>query len=143
MSTEGAKVSDEYAGRGYDEFHVANCTYIIYGTPKNQAAGDRDMKTLSKIIVTQFNNAFSGIAAAVAEELEQSQRLMINVETLFDVLTSEASLTGRIITLNANGSEPHILKPILDAWVKVYLDLVESETQVTNSDELMVADQQL
>ena len=82
-STEGAKVSDEYAGRGYDEFHVANCTYIIYGTPKNQAAGDRDMKTLSKIIVTQFNNAFSGIAAAVAEDYDELSRVkMVTAEII-------------------------------------------------------------
>ena len=85
----------------------------------------------------------NSVLSLVSKELEQSQMLNINVERLFDALSAEASLTGRIITLNANGSEPQILKPILDTWIKVYLELVESETQVNNSDELQVANQQL
>jgi uncharacterized protein involved in exopolysaccharide biosynthesis len=84
----------------------------------------------------------NGVLSLVVQELEQNQ-MFISRQTIFDALTAEASLTGRIITLNANGSDPQILKPILDAWVKVYLQLVESEKQVNNNDELMVADQQL
>lgn len=83
------------------------------------------------------------VLSLVAKELEQNQMLNIGAQTLFDTLSAEASLTGRIITLKATGNERQILKPILDAWVKVYLELVESETQINNSDELLVSDQQL
>ncbi|MFT6993010.1 MAG: hypothetical protein ACJASL_005011 [Paraglaciecola sp.] len=114
--------------------------HFSYSSQTEQEFGELAQR---QITLHQQRLKSNSVLSLVAEELEQSQRLMINAETLFDALTSEASLTGRIITLNANGSEPHILKPILDAWVKLYLDLVESETQVTNSDELMVADQQL
>ena len=85
----------------------------------------------------------NSVLSLVSDELAQSQMLMINVQTLFDALTAEASLTGRIITLKANGTEPQLLKPMLDAWVKVYLEIVESETQENNSDDLMVADERL
>ena len=85
----------------------------------------------------------NSVLSLVAQELAQSQMLMIKVQTLFDALTAEASLTGRIITLKANGTEPQILKPMLDAWVKVYLNLIESEMQQNNSDELLVADERL
>jgi len=95
-----------------------------------------------QITLHQQRMKSNNVLSLVAEELEQSQMLIITVETLFDVLTAEASLTGRIIILKANGSAPKILKPIIDAWVKVYLPLVASETQLSNIDDLLVADQQ-
>jgi uncharacterized protein involved in exopolysaccharide biosynthesis len=85
----------------------------------------------------------SSVLSLVSKELAQSQAIVINLKTLFDALTADASLTGRIITLKADGSDAQILKPMLDAWVKVYLQIVESETQINNSDDLLVADQQL
>ena len=85
----------------------------------------------------------NSVLSLVSDELAQNQMLMINVQTLFDALTAEASLTGRIITLKANGTEPQILKPMLDAWVKVYLQLVDSEMQENNREELLVADERL
>jgi len=83
------------------------------------------------------------VLSSVSQELEQSQGLMINVQTLFKALSVEASLTGRIISLRANGSEPQVLKPILDALSKVYLQLIESETQLNNNEELQVSGEQL
>jgi uncharacterized protein involved in exopolysaccharide biosynthesis len=82
------------------------------------------------------------VLSLVVVELEQSQGLMTSVQALLSKLSAQASITERIITLKANGSEPQTLKPILDAWVKVYLELVASETQVSKKDELLVADQQ-
>jgi len=79
----------------------------------------------------------------VAQELEKNQQLTISSQALFDALSAESSLAGRIIILKAKGNEPQLLKPILDAWVKVYLQLIESETQINNKDESLVADQQL
>ncbi len=116
---------------------------ILHFSYASQAEQEFSELAQRQITLHQKRLKSNSVLNLVAEELEQSQMLMINVQTLFDALTAEESLTGRIITLNANGSEPQILKPILDAWVKVYLDLVESETQVNNSDELLVADQQL
>lgn len=85
----------------------------------------------------------NSVLSLVVDELAQSQRLKINLHTLFEALTAEASLTGRIITLKANGSEPQLLKPMLDAWAHVYLQLVASETLENNSDQLLVADDRL
>ena len=85
----------------------------------------------------------NNVLSLVVKELEQSRMLIIKIQTLFDVLSVEASLTGRIITLKANGSDPQILKPIIDAWIKVYLQLVASETQINNTNDQLVADQQL
>jgi hypothetical protein len=68
---------------------------------------------------------------------------MINVQTLFQALSIESSLTGRIISLSANGNEPQILKPILDALSKVYLQLIEFESQNNNNEELQLSSEQL
>jgi uncharacterized protein involved in exopolysaccharide biosynthesis len=83
------------------------------------------------------------VLSLVSQELAQSQGLMVNVQTLVKVLSIEASLAGRIISLRADGSEPKILKPMLDALSKVYLQVLESETQANNSEELQIADEQL
>lgn len=85
----------------------------------------------------------NSVLSLVSKELEQSKMLTINHQTLFDALSAEASLTGRIITLRASGTEPQLLKPMLDAWVKVYLTFIASETQENNADELLVTDQRL
>ena len=84
----------------------------------------------------------NSVMSLVVEELEQEQRLMTNVQALFEGLSAQASITGRIITLKANGSELQTLKPILDAWAKVYLNLVASESLVNRQDKLLIADQQ-
>ena len=78
----------------------------------------------------------------VVGELEQSHRLITNVQVLLEKLSAQASITERIITLKAVGSEPQTLKLILDVWVKVYLELVKFEMQVHKNDELLVVDQQ-
>jgi uncharacterized protein involved in exopolysaccharide biosynthesis len=96
-----------------------------------------------QITLHQQRMKSNNVLSLVVKELEQSQMLNINIQTLFDVLSVEASLTGRIITLKANGSDPQILKPIIDAWIKVYLQLVASETQINNTNDHLVADQQL
>lgn len=83
------------------------------------------------------------VLTVVSQELEQSQGLSINVESLFEILSAEASLTGYIITLKASGNESQILKPILDALSKVYLQSIESETQVNNDEELQLSVEQL
>ena len=114
--------------------------HFSYATQTEQEFGEL---ALRQITLHQQRLKSNSVLSLVADELEQSQMLIINVQTLFDTLTTEASLTGRIITLKAIGSEPQTLKPILDVWIKVYLEVVESETQVNNSDELLAADQQL
>lgn len=85
----------------------------------------------------------NSVLSRVSQELEQGQGLIINVQTLFQALSVEASLTGRIISLRANGNEPHVLKPILDVLSKVYLQLIESETEVNNNVALQVSGEQL
>ncbi|MEP1448417.1 MAG: hypothetical protein ABJK37_20105 [Paraglaciecola sp.] len=85
----------------------------------------------------------NSVLSLVSDELERTQMLAINQQTLFEALSAEASLTGRIITLKASGTDPQILKPMLDAWVNAYLKLVESETQENNADDLLVADERL
>lgn len=85
----------------------------------------------------------NSVLIATAEELERNQMLVIPVQTLSEILTANASLTGRMITLTAQSNDPKSLKPVLDAWVKVYLDLIESEAQVSNTDELQASDEQL
>jgi len=85
----------------------------------------------------------NSVLSRVSQELDQDQGLIINVQTLFQALSVEASLTGRIISLKANGNEPQVLKPILDVLSKVYLQLIESETEVNNNVELQVSSEQL
>lgn len=114
--------------------------HFSYASQTEQEFGELAQR---QITLHQQRLKSNGVLSLVAQELEQNQMLSINLQELFDALTAEASLTGRIITLKANGSDPQTLKPILDAWVKVYLELVESEKQVNNNDDLLVADQQL
>ena len=83
------------------------------------------------------------VLTSVSQQLEQNQGLILNVETLFQALSVEENLAGRIISLRANGSEPQILKPILDTLSKVYLQLIESETQVNNNEESQASAEQL
>jgi succinoglycan biosynthesis transport protein ExoP len=83
------------------------------------------------------------VLSLVSQELEQSHGMIINVQTLFQALSVEASLTGRIISLKANGNDPQVLRPILDVLSKVYLQLIKSETEVNNNVELQVSDEQL
>ena len=85
----------------------------------------------------------NSVLSSVSQELERSQGLMINVQTLFQALSIESSLTSRIISLSANGNEPQILKPILDALSKVYLQLIEFESQNNNNEELQLSSEQL
>lgn len=85
----------------------------------------------------------SSVLSAVSAELSQKQYLNISLHSLFDNLEVEPSLTGRIITLKANGSDPKLLKPILDTWVKVYLSLIDSEKEQSNSEEQETASEQL
>ncbi|AGH47689.1 tyrosine-type recombinase/integrase [Paraglaciecola psychrophila] len=85
----------------------------------------------------------NSVLSRVSQELEQGQGLIIDVQTLFQALSVEASLTSRILSLKANGNDPQVLKPILDVLSKVYLQLVESETEVSNNVELQVSSEQL
>jgi succinoglycan biosynthesis transport protein ExoP len=85
----------------------------------------------------------NSVLSRVSQELEQSQGLIIDVQTLFQALSVEASLTSRILSLKANGNDPQVLKPILDVLSKVYLQLIESETEVSNNVELQVSSEQL
>jgi succinoglycan biosynthesis transport protein ExoP len=85
----------------------------------------------------------NSVLSRVSQELEQGRGLIINVQTLFQALSVEASLTGRIISLRANGNEPQVLKPILDVLSKVYLQLIESETEINNNVALQVSGEQL
>jgi len=114
--------------------------HFSYTSQTGQEIGELAQR---QITLHQQRLKSNSVLSLVVEELAQNHMLTINVQTLLDALTAQASLTGRIITLKANGTEPQILKPMLDAWVKVYLNLVDSETQENNSDELLVADQQL
>ncbi|MEP2650957.1 MAG: hypothetical protein ABJH06_03100, partial [Paraglaciecola sp.] len=85
----------------------------------------------------------SHVLTAVSESLSQKQYLNISLQTLVDDLEVEPSLTSRIITLKANGSDPKHLKPMLDIWVEVYLTLIDSEKEVNNSEEQKTANEQL
>jgi succinoglycan biosynthesis transport protein ExoP len=85
----------------------------------------------------------NSVLALVVEELQQVHGLSIDIQSVSEILSVQASLTGRIISLKATGEESQILKPILDVWVKVYLQLVETEKQTNNVEEVQVADQQL
>ena len=77
-----------------------------------------------QITLHQQRMKSNNVLSFVAKELEQSQMLIIKVQTLFDALVVEASLTGRIITLKANGSDPQILKPIIDINKATFLVLL-------------------
>ena len=52
--------------------------------------------------------------SSVSHQLRQRQGMIIDVQTLFESLTVQASLTGGIISIKANGTEPQLLKLILD-----------------------------
>lgn len=114
--------------------------HFSYSLQTEQLFGDLAQR---QITLHQQRLKSNNVLSLVSDELEQSQMLMISIQALIDTLTADESLTGRIITLKANGSEIQILKPILDAWIKVYLELVQSEMQINKSDELMATEQQL
>ena len=85
----------------------------------------------------------NNVLTSVSEELIQNHGLTIDPQSLFDSVEAESSLTGRIITLKASGPEPDVLKPILEAWVNIYLGQLDSERQVNNTEDQEAAENQL
>lgn len=54
-----------------------------------------------------------------------------------------ATVAGRLITLKAKHVHPDVLKPAIDSWTGIYLDLVESEKEKNSSEELLSSNTQL
>lgn len=83
------------------------------------------------------------VLSLVVDDLDKNQFISTSVQQLSEDLIADANLAGRIITLKANGSDPSFLKPILDSWVKIYLEVVAAENQTNNANEQIESDQQL
>ncbi|MCF2947223.1 tyrosine-type recombinase/integrase [Paraglaciecola aquimarina] len=75
------------------------------------------------------------------------QKLALDHSNLDDIQNNPQLLTatasGRLITLVSKHEEPELLEPVLSNWIEVYLDIVESEKQKNNSEELLTANTQL
>jgi hypothetical protein len=61
-ASKSEAVSATYAALGYDEDHNSTCTYRIYGTPENTAAGDSDMLLLASYFKKRFNKVAKQVA---------------------------------------------------------------------------------
>jgi succinoglycan biosynthesis transport protein ExoP len=114
--------------------------HFSYKSNTNQGFTELAQQQITRHLQRLTSNKLLTLAS---RQLVQGQGLMINVQTLFQVLTVQTSFAGRIISLRANGNEPQVLRSILDALRKVYLQLVESETQVSVNEELQVSGEQL
>jgi succinoglycan biosynthesis transport protein ExoP len=121
-------------------FQSQSILHFSYKSKTDQGFADLAQQQIS---LHQQRLKSNSVLSRVSQELEQSQGLIINVQTLFQALSVEASLTGRSISLKAHGNDPQVLKPILDTLSKVYLQLIESETEVNNNTELQVSGEQL
>ena len=51
----GTAVSDAYEDLGYDSEHALTCSYYIYGTLENAAAGERDLRAIASYFMREFN----------------------------------------------------------------------------------------
>lgn len=84
------------------------------------------------------NNTLQAVSAAL-----QKQQISLNSEQLFAMMQAKASSAGRLITLEAVGPDPQLLKPVLDSWLAYYSALLSSEKVSNNSTENQQYDQQI
>jgi succinoglycan biosynthesis transport protein ExoP len=63
---------------------------------------------------------------AVSEALQKKQ-INLSTEQLVEMMQAKASSSGGLITLEAVGHDPQLLKPILDSWLAYYLALLDTE----------------
>jgi len=94
-----------------------------------------------EIMLHQQRLTSSRVLNLVSKELEQFHNLVINAQTLSQALSSEVNLSSYSISLKAKGNDKKVLEVMLDSLSKVYLQLVESEIQANNNNELLVAEQ--
>jgi succinoglycan biosynthesis transport protein ExoP len=86
--------------------------HFSYKSNTNQGFAELAQQQITRHQQRLISNKLLTLAS---RQLEQSQGLMINVQTLFQVLTVQTSFADRIISLRANGNEPQVLRSILDA----------------------------
>ncbi|MGS2720985.1 hypothetical protein [Paraglaciecola aestuariivivens] len=114
--------------------------HFSYASQTDQAYAELAQR---QITMHQQRLKSHNVLTAVANELAQQHYLYPSVEELVEQLSVDASLAGRMITLTATGENPSELKPYLDAWIKVYLALVEADNETKNSHLTTQSSQQL
>jgi hypothetical protein len=83
-ASNATDVSPSYEALGYTSDHTSLCSIMIYGTPENTAAGDRDMSLISKLMKLRFN--------ALMNEADASTSLLA---TRFEVASQTLGMTER------------------------------------------------
>ncbi|AWB56317.1 tyrosine-type recombinase/integrase [Colwellia sp. Arc7-D] len=76
------------------------------------------------------------ILKAVNYSIRHNYGIQSNVELLSNMLSVELQ-SGQIINLKATGSDPEQLKPILSAWLEVYLKAFNGENENNNIDSIL------
>jgi polysaccharide biosynthesis transport protein len=84
------------------------------------------------------NSVLNAVAAAM-----QRQGILVDAQTLGNMLVAQENTVGRTLLLSANGVDAPILKPIVDTWISYYLSQVQSDARDSNVDELQQTDENL
>ena len=90
-TSEGTTVTPKYAKMGYVLEHKATCQLTIYRTAHNEAAGDKDMRTASKIILKQFNKAFKKSTADGGERNLEVDNLLPPLAVKVEILSQRVA----------------------------------------------------
>lgn len=114
--------------------------HFSYSSPTASEFGELAERQISLHQQRLKNN---NVLSLLVEDLDKNMMISTTVQSLSENLIADANLAGRIITLKANGSDPSVLKPMLDAWVKIYLSVVAAENQSNSQSEVIESDQQL
>ncbi|MFT6896058.1 MAG: succinoglycan biosynthesis transport protein ExoP [Paraglaciecola sp.] len=105
----------------------------------NQSSGD---VVQQHIALNQQRLNSNSTLQAVSEAL-QKQQISLSTEQLGEMMQAKVSSASGLITLEAVGHDPQLLKPILDTWLGYYLALTDTEKVSNNSAENQQYSQQI
>ena len=106
-TSEGTAVTPKYAKMGYVLEHKATCQLTIYQTAPNEAAGDKDMRMASRIILKQFNKAFKKSTADGGERNVKVDNVLPPLAVKVEILSQRVGQKKKDRRLAYNGGSSY------------------------------------
>ena len=94
-----------------------------------------------KMNIHQQRLTSNSVLQQTQQHLATQSAVEIDIQALSQLLSAQAS--GRIVTLTAEDSQPEILEQVISSWIDVYTQLMDSEKQQNNTEELLTSNTQL
>jgi polysaccharide biosynthesis transport protein len=113
-------------------YHSYAIMHLSYSQP--------NLEEISTVAAEQLNIHHQRLTSQrvivlLAEQLFDERQLQLSPKKLNDILSVESIADSRLLKLSAIDTEPTILLPIVESWVKLYFSLQSSEEQESSNDE--------